>query len=127
MDVTWLVVAVGSWLAIEVIKIIMSQKMSVLLPEEKAWLKKLHEMHVKEDSSGRPLWYFPAHVVERQVKISQDCAEIKQLAIEALKAMDRRAEEMDTIREKQHIIRALTERVLDEVRHVQQNLPKRDH
>lgn len=66
MDYEWMLLAIGGWIVVETIKMFASRNISVLTHIEREELHDLHKWHSKTDDDGRPVWYIPARLTDRQ-------------------------------------------------------------
>ena len=69
----WLGLAIGGWLIVEVIKKIIDRKWAKgLKDDERNILYELHQMHLKTDDAGKPIWYIDPKILENQKKVMEE-------------------------------------------------------
>lgn len=69
----WLGLAIGGWIVVEIIKKIIDRKWAKgLKDDERAILYELHQMHLKTDDAGKPIWYIDPELLHNQKKVMEE-------------------------------------------------------
>lgn len=81
MQYEWVLLAIGGWIIVEVIKMVANRHISVLTHLEREQLNDLYRWHSKTDEDGRPIWYMPPKLIARQEKVLMKINELVQAQV----------------------------------------------